>query len=98
MSNLESVWEELRSEHTKEGAVNDGFSLQLLESTPTVRVFAAWYWEHSVAAGCPDRAGGEFYRGTGLRKLREAWLGAFQRYDFAFAAFGERYPRVVTIF
>src|SRR5690348_7072552 len=42
MSSLESVWEKLSGEHKKAGIANGGFSLQLIESTLAVRVFAAW--------------------------------------------------------
>lgn len=42
MQSLESVWEELSDKHERAGAADGGFSVQLVESTPSVRVFAAW--------------------------------------------------------
>ena len=42
MSNLESVWQKLKADHESAGSVNGAFSVQLVERTSDVRVFAAW--------------------------------------------------------
>jgi hypothetical protein len=42
MSDLEIVWQGLSAEHENSDSAASQFSLKLLESTPTARVFAAW--------------------------------------------------------
>jgi hypothetical protein len=42
MSSLESIWRDLSSEHERTRPTSASYSLQLVESTPAVRVFAAW--------------------------------------------------------
>jgi hypothetical protein len=42
MSSLEAVWKELRAGYDSTAVPAGGYSMQLIESAPSVRVFAAW--------------------------------------------------------